>query len=408
MVNIFFQLLVLFFYRKIVRLFTKKEWLVWCLSLFYILCPAILSICSLLRMYSMVLFVVTTLIYLVLRDIESFSKKDFIYLTVLIICGALTHYYFLVYIFFLFAVLGIIMLIEKRYKEVLYLIGSSVISGIASCLIFPAIINHLNTSGRGIEAQDNFENSNILDWLLVYYKTLNTVIFGGLLPFLVLFFVILLIVSLIVKSRKNKIIIPMESIERKRYCCLLIPVLFYLMLIAKVAPYGTMRYISPIFSVAIIGVWCLIYKCLSSFMGKKWVYNAVFLLLMTVILVIDFSSSKWGNLYLASKKRLEATEAYAKESDAICLYRESWEIYSGFLEMERCKSITFYHITNYDEFAEQQIELGDEIALFLVETDKEFLNDFLEANPQYEIVKKTNKLNYYRSIYLKRTNDNIG
>lgn len=59
------------------------------------------------------------------------------------ITGALTHYYFIVYLFFLCIAFGIYLLLCKRYRDVIVFILSMAGSGSIAVMIFPNMIKHM-------------------------------------------------------------------------------------------------------------------------------------------------------------------------------------------------------------------------------------------------------------------------
>ena len=70
--------------------------------------------------------------------------------------GAMTHYYCIVYSFFISAVYGIYLLFKKDYKGVLYFCITMAIAGLLSYITFPPMINHIFSGYRGQEATSNF------------------------------------------------------------------------------------------------------------------------------------------------------------------------------------------------------------------------------------------------------------
>ena len=96
-INVVFLLATLFFYRKILYLLIDNQIVIYILSVMFVFSSGLLSIATFLRMYVMTMFWVTAITYIILKIVEKFSKRSLISLIVIIICGTLTHYYFLVY-----------------------------------------------------------------------------------------------------------------------------------------------------------------------------------------------------------------------------------------------------------------------------------------------------------------------
>ncbi len=128
-INIIFAVLTLFVFRKLVKILVEDDFFIFTISLAFCFSAGVLEGIPLLRMYVMSMFFVTLIAYFVVKNIEFFGWKQYLTLALITICGALTHYYFLVYMFFISTVVNIIMIIQRRYKEVLCYLITCAISG---------------------------------------------------------------------------------------------------------------------------------------------------------------------------------------------------------------------------------------------------------------------------------------
>lgn len=404
-INIVFQLLSLYIYRKIIRLLIDNKKIVYILSVMYILCAGVLSISVFLRMYVMAIFWILLFTYIILQNIQKYNVKEMVKLAIVALCGALTHYYFLIYAFFISAVLVLIMIYEKRKKEVFLYFLSMGVAGIITYLIFPAIIPHIFLTGRGSQSMERLGNSNLFKQLIIYYELLSKNLFGGMLTIIVIIFALVYVCKIIKGFQNEKSICLIDKVEKYRYLCLLIPLIGYILLVSKTAPYNTSRYLSPIYGVAMIGIMCLLYKCISYMLKEeKWRIVSISSVVL-VIVTFNFLNCKWENLKLNSKEKIENAECYGENADAICLYSVPWKINPSFLEMSQCKSSTFFNVSNYNEFVNKCniSEFDDGIAFFLIDIEVEpFIEAFIADNPEYEVVKKNGKYGYARSIYLKK------
>ncbi len=408
-INVVFLLATLFFYRKILYLLIDNQIVIYILSVMFVFSSGLLSIATFLRMYVMTMFWVTAITYIILKIVEKFSKRSLISLIVIIICGTLTHYYFLVYACLISLVAVSIWISEKKYKEAILYMLSIIISGGISFLIFPAMKNHILHGARGTQSLDNFIHKDLLRHFKAYFSILDNDLFGGLLlPIILIAFILLLIRKIILIRDKNYKNNKMEKIVIYRYICLVIPVFGYILLISKTAPYDTDRYISPIFAVAIAGVMSLSYMGFANMTLSKWKQLGIFAMLVTIISSLNYAKCDWNYLNTSNKTRLMNAEIYGKDANAICVYDDAWKINPFYLEIDKCKTSTFYCCMSYDEFASSINTdiLRDDIAFFIIGMDaNKFINDFLEDFPEYKIEMDNGQYGYGQSIYLSRGGD---
>ena len=405
-INILFALGTLFLYRKILQMFIDDENVIFGFSVIFCLSAGVLEIMAFLRMYVMLMFFITAIAYLIIKNIERFCVKDFVLLFIITICGTLTHYYFLVFAFFISAVIGFIMLKEKRIKEIIGYIATMGSAGVIIYMIFPAIVYHIFKRGRGAESIENIKTSNLAEQLKGYIDIINAEVFGGLLGFIILLIALLWLVALIKPNiQKENVICHVDRIKASRYCCLLLPSLGYVLLIAKSAPYIVDRYVASIYAVGLAGVWGVLYTCFKNVYGRTKVRNLIIMCFAALVVILSFIKCDWEYLYKGSEERLNNSEVYGENADAIVLYDHDWRINSHYLEIKNCQSVVFYETNSYEQFSENVDvnELPNEIAFFLFGMNsEEFINEFLAENNEYSIVLDNGTRSSGHSYYLKK------
>ena len=105
--------------------------------------------------------------------------RFYIKLCIISILGTLTHYYFLIYLFFSCCIWGIHLLVRHRIKEILIFIGSMLLAASISVAIFPYMLSHIFTGYRGTDSVSNLVHSPWLDNIKFFSSTLD-VISGGI------------------------------------------------------------------------------------------------------------------------------------------------------------------------------------------------------------------------------------
>ena len=404
-INIIFELFILYIIRKILRLLLSDERMVFITSMAYILCAGVLSITTFLRMYVISIFWVVLATYLFIKYINEYRIRDFVLISLVTIGGALTHYYNLIYLFFISVVVGVLMLYEKRIREMLFLILSMMGAGGCALLIFPGMVRHiLDSNGRGMESIENLSKKDLFEQLEIYVDLLNVNIFGNvLLPIVgIIFFTFVLYLFRDEMDEGNT---WLTALEKKRYICMLLPTILYIIVVSKSAPYNTDRYISPIYGVVFVGVLSLLIRCLEYYFVNKKPLLFIYGFTISIMISIGLNNCNWPYLNTHTREMLEYAEMQGGSTDAICIYDLCWKILPSYLEISKCRSVTFYEAEDYTAYKDKvkYIETGEQIALFLIGIDQdEFLNAFMEDNPEYKIIKESGGSGYGACIYLKK------
>lgn len=298
------------------------------------LSAGLLSAVAFMRMYIMAMFWVTLITFLA---VKGFSEKRnfpfFVQIFAASVAGILTHYYFLIYLFFMCCTWGILLFFEKRFREILKLLLTIVLSGITALMIFPAMVQQILNGHRGVEAVDNLKNislSEYIDRLFAFFGFINEQIFGGLLPVIIVGFVLALILGI----RKKALFVNKEIILAA------VPCLEYFIIVAKIAAYSYDRYIQPIYPVvAVLGCCMVTYIWHTIFLNKKIVCLAVPISL-AVITVFSLVRCQWIYLYRESEQML-ARASEKSEYRCIYIYDALWKVQPSFYEMQNYKSVVF-------------------------------------------------------------------
>lgn len=181
-VNLVFGLLTLFVMRKLTRELTGQEWIVFLCSGFFCISSGVLSSMTFLRMYIMTMFWCTLFTWLFVKNKDQSDWKFYLKIIAVAVTGALTHYYFVVYLFSTCLVWGIYLLWNRRWKDLGVSVGSMIVAGILTIAIFPASLKQSIGGGyRGADTLDNLTDMSVEGiWyrLKSCYGLLNQHLFG--------------------------------------------------------------------------------------------------------------------------------------------------------------------------------------------------------------------------------------
>lgn len=396
-INIVFQLLTFAILRLFLKSLISEKKIINIISMAYILCPGILSITTFLRMYVCVMLWTLLFTYLVFKNENKHTIKDYAGIGIVSVCGALTHYYFIIYAFFLSLIVCLWGLLEKHIREVGMYVVTMIIAGGTSIVIFPAIIGHMFHSNRGIQSIDNLKSSNILEQLRIYVKLLDENIFGD-----ILLLGIIIILTSVVFAAKRFGLSKIFSKEKK-YICLSFAIFSYITFIAKSAPMNEMRYLSPVFAVVYPLFGVVLFRSIRFLISNRRYVNYIYGAIVFVMLVKGWYNYDWEYLYLDTNERVEYAANEGDQTQGICVYNYDWAVLHSYREISRMKDVIFYKANDYDEFAEKSIdlELENEIALFIVgEEASLFINRFMEEHPEYVLKKDNGQFKYAHSFYL--------
>lgn len=232
-------------------------------ALLYGLSGGALSTTLLIRMYGMLTFFSVALLVIHIRKIyfreEGFHRKNKLLILVTML-GFWTQYFFLFYCLALAAVTAALLWRQRRGRELWRYIRSMLLAAAVGVGVFPFAISDVFSSGRGVEALNNL-SSGLAGYGGRLYRFLLILIMRIGLGVSLTFAVVCLYVAVyrigkLIKCRPDrrraaraesvrKAVTPAEAV--RLWTLLIVPVLVYFLLAARMSPYLVDRYIMPIF-----------------------------------------------------------------------------------------------------------------------------------------------------------------
>lgn len=229
------------------------------------------------RMYELcnLNILIITYLHLKIFDKKELDLKSLLPITIFLIIGGLTHYYYFIYVLAIYIMFIYRYIKTKNYKNLIKYNVSVISAAIIYLLIFPYAINHILFGYRGI----NKKNASFVKNMAIYLYILSKGITNNL----------ILIMSIVVyficrKKEKNNIK------KNKKIRLLIIPTLLYFIIVAKNSPYTEIRYIIPIYSVSTI---CLIY-ILKTYLRRVWDNKSTLFILGMIFIIILYSPKITG------------------------------------------------------------------------------------------------------------------
>lgn len=233
------------------------------------------------RMYALnaLNLLIITYLHIMFINKEDLTLKQLIPMSIFIIIGSLTHYYYLVYLFVLYAIYMSKFIFRKNIKNAVKYTAMMVISALISLAIFPYSFVHIFMGYRGTGAISKLEKTEqIWNSLRSYLDILNNNVFNGTLTFIIIIALIVLAYK-IIKNRK-----VVFEVKNKELIVILIPTIVYFTIISIVSPYQEIRYIMPICPLIIISIFYIIKVILEKVFSRKTTFNIISVIFIAMLI----------------------------------------------------------------------------------------------------------------------------
>lgn len=237
------------------------------------------------RMYALSALNFLIVVYSHIKNYHKYELelKDMGLMGIIIIIGALTHYYYLVFILVLYIMYMVHFIKRKNISNAIRYTITMVISGIVYLLIFPYAVIHVFMGYRGKGVVSKLRSfTTMWDSLGGYIRILNEEVFNGIF----LLFIVFASIYILIKIVKNKII--MISFKNRELFLILTPTLVYFIIIACVSPYQEIRYIMPICPGIVITIMYIIKNLLRRMLSTNQTFitmNIVFIMMLCIPII---------------------------------------------------------------------------------------------------------------------------
>ena len=366
----------------------------------------------------MAMFWVILLTYCFVSEVREGSGKNTFFLKVfaVTVCGAMTHYYFIVYAALISLTYAIWLLFNHRYSSVFRFCGAMTVAGIVLYFIFPAMIQHIFFGPRGRQVMRNaITASNFISRIESFWDIINNQLFGNWGSVLVWGMLLLAIIFIgkycFGERRKHFKMLSNISYGIRpnfstSYLLLIVPTVAYFVIVAKITAYRIDRYMVPVYPNIILMVCLLLIIVFERFTISKNGKIVLLCITLSMITVKSWFTVGWPYLYLNSKPYLEKVTKYAAV-DNVCLHTGGWLICSMFTETKAYRSIQLCDLRN--EALKQKIlkrvseENPEKLVVSLIGVNEKkhagHLQMFLTQSKSLNYCKKLGS-SYYGASYL--------
>ncbi len=396
---VFWQIVWLF------RRFIKKQSLAIIFSLLFIFTMGFVNSVVFFRMYILLTVWTNALIMLFCKyKPEENNWQFYVLLALFILGGMLTQYYFIIFAAFACIVYAIRVVLARNWKKLIISIVSVAVGLVIAYLLFPAMIKQIFGSYRGRSAFESIASGGYFDHLANYVQILNLEVFGCLFILLVCFGVILGILSYR-KSRRNqnknqniyRVSPRTHHIDIWMYLQLIIPVVCYIIVIARIAPYDSDRYLTDIMGLLYIFVFAILINLAARLSGRV-VGGVVIAAILT--LVCSYQSGV-PFMYLDENEHISEINSL-DDPPCLFIYSERWRTIPNFIELENLDQIVFVNGDNTDLLDEEEHQNYDRLLLYVVSgyDSDEIINALIQDNPGLETSTELFTQGYATAYYL--------
>ncbi|MCR4586900.1 MAG: hypothetical protein K5682_00705 [Lachnospiraceae bacterium] len=303
------------------------------MAILYALSLGGMSTILLIRMYAMLTFWCVAALYLHLEkwkgSLWKTHNKLLIFVTV---CGFLTQYFFLLIMLPLFAV-TLVMLLRERKKEgndpknPLYYLRTMVLSGIWGLILYPFAIDDVLNSGRGQESLENLTGgfSGTLERARQFFAIWCEEIFGNVGGIPIILILLLLAVWILV-TRRNRGegsgqrtgTVPACETEKDAVKCLWflgVPLIFYILVVTRIAPFYEDRYMMPAYAFAAMVMGYVFFRAV-----KKLGLKEHWFVVLCLVLTIPMLAIQTPNYLFKGYKAQQNVAETHRELPCVCVY----------------------------------------------------------------------------------------
>lgn len=267
------------------------------------------------RMYAMLSFWVVMIVYWHVMTDADYTRKDLIKLSLLVLAGFGTQYYFILFLFPLFVINSILLIKDKKKSVFIKYLKTMIISGIISLICWPFSLYHILFGYRGTEAMKSISSGGFGKKMLVCLKIIKKAVFLNSWFVVLACFAIVLAAAVLILRGKC-------TIQKGRiYLAILLSAIFYFVIVAKIAPANSMRYfmcIQPVVIMIILVMTEGLVRVVVKDINKRLVY-AISFAVAAVYMIITLFTLKPDYLYLEERDLKLGIDENTNVADLNCL-----------------------------------------------------------------------------------------
>ncbi len=384
LLNIVFHLCNIGLVYVIIQKLTKREYAALLGAGIYAFLPPVLGKVLFIRMYVMVTMIV---LLLTLLFIERISKGEdmrrfYLKLGILSAVGALTHYYFLLYLFACCVIWGIRLLLMRKWKETGIFVGTMALSGLASIAIFPYMLRHIFVGYRGEEAFSAAVHNSVSSWFKHgkdFWGMIDEVCGGMAIAFVVIAVCLALLHLCYHQSDRAE-----YKEKAAQWIMVFVPCAFYFLALSRFAPQYS-RYLTPVFGSVVILLTGLAVG-IGQFLRNDRAAVAVGVMIAALLINNGWTTYTWPEQHKEAKDAVKTAREYGVNHECIYVFNRIWRSMPSYQEFIQYQNMSFISEDNLELLDQDQYENYDSVVVYLdkaigEDKIKEIMDHFIKMNP---------------------------
>ena len=363
-INLAFMLLSIWMLYRLMGLLGAGDSARLLACLMFGLLPGIVEIAQFLRMYAMSMFWVLWLSceQVTLAKADRLTPRAAVLLALPTVCGVLTHYYFILFAAFQCLVMGVWLLTRRRFK--LFGVYVAVFAAAAAVTIgvYPGILRQLFGNWLMPTAMENLSgDGGFLARAKGFYFVINTRLFGGYLPELLLGAVAVCLLRL--PRALRSAFRAGVGFLRARFGWVLVaaPCAMYFLFVSKIAFFANTRYMCFIYPLIIaLCAWLLTRLASPSRAG-----TAAACLLCVVALISatrGYPAREREYSGHAGGAAIDAVASYGA-LQGVCVYNSAWQCENTYMLNRGLGALTLTRPDSLTQLPKQVTETSEPLIL---------------------------------------------
>lgn len=313
-INLFFLLATcIVMYVMLQKLYKRPE-MALCAVAVYGFSQGFLSCTLYFRMYAMETFavMVTLYLYIYMRQKNwQCTRKERFLLGLTAVLGFMVHYYYILFLIPLFGIACIRMGKTHQIKELKKYIGTMVLAGIISLILWPFSLYHIFFGYRGAEAISNLSTGGLGSQAKQCVQIIKKAVFldNRLVMLVVVLIIIITCIWGLCRIDRNSVNSIVVNKETNCLPELVIPMLFYCLVVIKVAPTVSDRYLMCLFPIIIIIVGMVVGNGIKKIVAEwkhqriiAWVACGIYIIVSLVVSTPNYLYQEQANLKLGCEQ----------------------------------------------------------------------------------------------------------
>ncbi len=403
-VNLFFLLGTLILLAQIAFVFSKgnKLSVFFTIALFG-LSPAIISGVTFIRMYMMLTFICMWSFYIHIKRFNGATLgiwNFYIPVFVSTYIGFMTHYYYVVFLFFMAAYMCIYLFVSRNTRKQSFIYAGCVCMGlILGVVTYPSCLSHIFRGYRGTEAIGAFADmGNIKERAGLFVGLLDEYVLCKSFYVLLLVFVLLLI-AVYYKGKKS------GKKWNNAYAFAVVTAIGYFGVVLKTALQNAeeaVRYEMPIYGIIILLFVVLIGRMAEILAPEKMqkFYNIVLCMIWFAVVILQCDGLCGNKVLFLYETDKDSYEWAASRHDSTVVYiydyPSYWKIWDDAHELMEYDRIFFIDMNNSDEINDTSVIADKPLYIYSVRSEEadKMLDKIIDTNPNVTEATKVRELKF--------------